>query len=151
MNRKWRYIMHTSVNDTLFGIVAKKFWPILLFFLLTEYFFLFCNFLNFIVTSSKKLSINLWKRIMRYYLWTVLKYSYETLTMNAESEKKLNSFEMWCYRRLLKIPWTDFSTSKNKRTKKYGRRYQKSKTEVYSTQNPRKWHIHAGSVRKNWR
>ncbi|XKL65859.1 hypothetical protein PGB90_009279 [Kerria lacca] len=28
--------------------------------------------------------------------------------MGADSEKKLNAFEMWCFRRMLKIPWTDF-------------------------------------------
>jgi len=44
-------------------------------------------------------------------MWKVLKYSCETWTMNAESKKELNAFEMWCYRRLLKILWTDFVTN----------------------------------------
>ena len=106
------------------------------------------------VLKNRTLSIDLRKRVMRCYVWTVLKYSCETWTMNVESEKKLNAFEMWCYRRLLKIPWTDFVTNatvleKEKRRKKYSRGYQEPENEIYSPQNSGKWRIHVGSTGKN--
>jgi len=35
------------------------------------------------------------------------KYSYESWTLNKELSQRINAFEQWCYRRLLKIKWTD--------------------------------------------
>ena len=64
------------------------------------------------VLGNRTMSIDLRKRIMRCYVWTVLKYSCETWTMSAECEKKVSAFEMWCYRRLLRISWKDFVTNK---------------------------------------
>ena len=37
----------------------------------------------------------------------------ESWTINADSQRKLEAFEMWCYRRLLKISWTRHVTNEN--------------------------------------
>lgn len=65
------------------------------------------------ILKNRKMALELRKRIIRCYVWSVLKYAAESWTMNAEIEKRLNAFEMWTYRRLLKIPWTDFVSNKN--------------------------------------
>jgi len=39
-------------------------------------------------------------RFVKCYVWTVLLYGMEGSTMN-----KLKAFEMWVYRRVLRIPW----------------------------------------------
>jgi len=37
----------------------------------------------------------------------VLKYSCESWTLNNDLLRRINSLEQWCYRRILKIKWTD--------------------------------------------
>ena len=34
-------------------------------------------------------------------------YGAETWTLQATDHKRLESFEMWCWRRMVKISWTD--------------------------------------------
>ena len=56
----------------------------------------------------RELSLKLRMRIVRCYVFPVLLYGCEGWTLTKALEKNLEAFEMWCYRRMLKIPWTDF-------------------------------------------
>ena len=47
------------------------------------------------------------QRILHCYVFPVAKYSCESWTLNKELSQRINAFEYWCYRRLLKIKWTD--------------------------------------------
>lgn len=47
-------------------------------------------------------------RFVKAYVWSVLLYAVEVWTIKAVDIKKLEAFEMWIYRRILKIPWTHF-------------------------------------------
>jgi hypothetical protein len=38
---------------------------------------------------------------------TIFTYIYRTWTLRAVDQKHLESFEMWCWRRIAKISWTD--------------------------------------------
>ena len=40
------------------------------------------------------------------YIWSIALYGGETWTLGAVDQKRLESFEMWCWRRV-KISWTD--------------------------------------------
>ena len=44
---------------------------------------------------------------MRCYVWSIALYGAETWTLRATDQKHLESFEMWCWRRMEKISWTD--------------------------------------------
>jgi hypothetical protein len=63
------------------------------------------------VLKNRTMSLSLRKKILRCYVWTVLKYACETWIISADSEKRINAFEMWCFRRMLRIPWTDFASN----------------------------------------
>ena len=54
-----------------------------------------------------KLDLNLKKRLVRCYVWSIALYGVETWTLRATDHKHLGSFEMWCWRRMEKISWTD--------------------------------------------
>ena len=41
--------------------------------------------------------------MVRYFLY----YFWITWTLRATDQKQLGSFEMWCWRRMEKISWTD--------------------------------------------
>ena len=44
---------------------------------------------------------------MKCYIWSIALYGPETWTLRAADQKYLESFEMWCWRRMEKISWTD--------------------------------------------
>jgi len=56
---------------------------------------------------TSKLDLNLRKRLVRCYVWGIALYGAETWTLRATDQKHLESFEMWCWRRMEKISWTD--------------------------------------------
>ena len=41
------------------------------------------------------------------YIWSMALYCAETWTLRAADQKYLEIFEMWCWRRMEKISWTD--------------------------------------------
>jgi hypothetical protein len=47
------------------------------------------------------------KKLVRCYVWSIALYGAETWTLRATDQKQLQSFEMWCWRRMEKISWTD--------------------------------------------
>ena len=46
------------------------------------------------------------KRILKCYIFSILTYGCETWTVNKSNIKKITAFEQWCNRRMLKISWT---------------------------------------------
>jgi hypothetical protein len=57
--------------------------------------------------STSKLDLNLRKKLVKCYIWSIALYGAETWTLRKMDQKYLKSFEMWCWRRLEKISWTD--------------------------------------------
>ena len=46
-------------------------------------------------------------KLLNCYVFSVLNYGCESWTWNKTLERKIDAFEMWCYRRMLKISWKD--------------------------------------------
>jgi len=53
------------------------------------------------------LDLELRKKLVKCYVWSMALYGAETWTLRAVDQKHLESFEMWCWRRMEKISWTD--------------------------------------------
>jgi hypothetical protein len=45
--------------------------------------------------------------LVKCYIWVIALYDAETWTLRAADQQHLESFEMWCGRRMEKISWTD--------------------------------------------
>lgn len=56
---------------------------------------------------NRSLNINIRLRFVHCYVYSILLYGCETWTIKMNTMRRLEAFEMWIYRRLLKIPWTD--------------------------------------------
>jgi len=56
---------------------------------------------------TSTLDLELRKKLVKCYVWSVALYGAETWTLRAVDQKHLESFEMWCWRRMEKISWTD--------------------------------------------
>ncbi|CAH2096300.1 unnamed protein product [Euphydryas editha] len=63
------------------------------------------------VLCCRQLSIELRTRLLQCYIWPVVLYGCEAWTIKAELRKKIEAFEMWSYRRMLRISWTDKVTN----------------------------------------
>ena len=50
-------------------------------------------------------------RLLRCYVFSELFYGVESWTLTEATTKKLESFEMWLYRRILTILWTAHITN----------------------------------------
>ena len=59
------------------------------------------------ILFTSKLDLNLRKKLIKCYIWSMALYDAETWTLRAADQKYLESFEMWCWRRMEKISWTD--------------------------------------------
>lgn len=49
-------------------------------------------------------------RMVRYYPFSVLSYGVESGTLTEATLKRLDAFEKWIYRRILRITWVDHGT-----------------------------------------
>ena len=46
-------------------------------------------------------------KMLNCYVFAVLNYGSEAWTWNKAMRKKVNAWEYWCYKRILKITWRD--------------------------------------------
>jgi hypothetical protein len=56
---------------------------------------------------TSKLILNLRKKLVKCYILSTVFSGSETWTLRKVDQKYLESFEMWCWRRMEKISWTD--------------------------------------------
>ena len=56
---------------------------------------------------TKSIGINTRKRIMKCLVWSVATYYAETWTLRQKDIKRLEAFEMWCWRRMAKVTYMD--------------------------------------------
>jgi hypothetical protein len=52
------------------------------------------------VLFTSTLDLKLRKKLVKRYIWSVALYGAETWTIRAVAQKHLESFEMWCWRRM---------------------------------------------------
>jgi hypothetical protein len=50
-------------------------------------------------TLTSKLDLNLRKKLVKCYIWSIALYGAETWTLWKANQKYLEGFEMWCWRR----------------------------------------------------
>ena len=63
------------------------------------------------VLTSRKINIQTRKRLLQCYVWSTLLYGSETWTLHKPTIKRLEAFEMWSYRRMMRISWTKHKTN----------------------------------------
>jgi len=56
---------------------------------------------------TSTLDLELLKKLVKCYIWSIALYGPETWTLRAVDQKHLESIEMWCWRRMEKISWTN--------------------------------------------
>ena len=44
--------------------------------------------------------------LVKAIVFPVVMYGYESWTMKKAEHRRIDAFELWCWRRLLQVPWT---------------------------------------------
>ena len=63
------------------------------------------------VITSQKISISTRLRLIKCYVWSTLTYGAETWTISKTLAGRINAFEMWTYRKMLKLSYTKHKTN----------------------------------------
>ena len=56
---------------------------------------------------TSTLDLELRKKLVKCYIWSIALYGAESWTLRTVDQKHLESFKIWCWRRMEKISWTD--------------------------------------------
>jgi hypothetical protein len=62
---------------------------------------------------TSTLDLELRKKLVNCYVWSIVLYGAENWTLRAVDQKHLESFEMWSWRRREKNSWTDHARNKD--------------------------------------
>lgn len=52
-------------------------------------------------------------RLVKSLIFSIFQYAAETWTIKAASRKKIEAFEMWCWRRVLRVSWKEKRTNRS--------------------------------------
>ena len=106
------------------------------------------------ILTSRNISIELRSRLAKCYIWSTLLYGAETWTLTKVTSDKLEAFEMWLYRRLLRISWKEHRTNGRSFTQDENQKiiikyYQKKEMSIFWTYNKRRWGATIANGRKD--
>ena len=59
------------------------------------------------VLKSRDITLLTKVRIVKAMVFPVVTYSCESWTVNKAECQRIDAFKLWCWRRLLRVPWTD--------------------------------------------
>ena len=60
---------------------------------------------------SSSISVENRKMLLKIYVWSIAMYGCETWTIGEVERKRLEAFEMSCYKRMMNIKWMDRITN----------------------------------------
>ena len=64
------------------------------------------------IWKDKNINLSLKKRLVSALIHPIFTYACESWTMNKKEWKIIDTFEMWCWRRMLQVSWTRHKTNR---------------------------------------
>ena len=58
------------------------------------------------ILKSRDITLPTKVHLVKAIVFPVVMYGYESWTINKAEHRRINAFELWCWRRLLRVPWT---------------------------------------------
>ena len=58
------------------------------------------------ILKSKDITLPTKVHLFKAIVFPVVMYGCESWTMKKAERQRIDAFELWCYRRLLRVPWT---------------------------------------------
>ena len=60
---------------------------------------------------SQYISLKTRLRLTKCYVWSLLTYACDTWTLSKQMEANIEAFEMWLYRRIMRISWKEIKSN----------------------------------------
>ena len=58
------------------------------------------------ILKSRDITLPTKVRLVKAMLFPVVMYGYDSWTINKAEHRRIDAFELWCWRRFLRVPWT---------------------------------------------
>ena len=58
------------------------------------------------ILISRDITLPTKVRLVQAMVFPVVMYGYESWTVKKAERRRIDAFELWCWRRLLRVPWT---------------------------------------------
>ena len=58
------------------------------------------------ILKSRDITLPTKVRLVKAMVFPVVMYGYESWTIKKAERQRIDAFELWCWRRLLRVPWT---------------------------------------------
>ena len=58
------------------------------------------------IFKSRDITLPTKVRLVKAMIFPVVMYGYESWTVRKAECRRIDAFELWCWRRLLRVPWT---------------------------------------------
>ena len=58
------------------------------------------------ILKSRDITLPTKVRLVKAVVFPVVMYGYESWTVKKAEHQRIDAFELWCWRRLLRVPWT---------------------------------------------
>ena len=58
------------------------------------------------IFKSRDITLRTKVRLVKATVFPVVMYGYESRTVKKAEHQRIDAFELWCWRRLLRVPWT---------------------------------------------
>ena len=58
------------------------------------------------ILKSRDITLPTKVRLVKAMVFPVVRYGCESWTVKKAEHQRINAFELWCWRRLLRVPWT---------------------------------------------
>ena len=58
------------------------------------------------ILKSRDINLPTKIRLVKAMVFPVVMYGYESWTIKKAEHRRIDAFELWCWRRLLRVPWT---------------------------------------------
>ena len=58
------------------------------------------------ILKSRDITLPTKDRLVKAMVFPVVMYAYESWTIKKAECRRIDAFELWCWKRLLRVPWT---------------------------------------------
>ena len=58
------------------------------------------------ILKSRDITLPTKVRLVKAMVFPVVVYGYDSWTVKKAERRRIDAFELWCWRRLLRVPWT---------------------------------------------
>ena len=58
------------------------------------------------ILKSEDITLPTKVRLVKAMVFPVVMYGYDSWTIKKSEHRRIDVFELWCFRRLLRVPWT---------------------------------------------